>query len=130
MTTLLLLPSTAAPDPHRYLAGNAHAQPIATVRSALRRHNEDHPASYHLPFAADPTDSTLAPLDRPPPDPNGAATFGPSRDVPGYASSSGCPGSGHPRQTADIATPAQLNPLSSPFASCRSAVSKPSVNQP
>jgi hypothetical protein len=65
------------------------------------------------------------------PDRNGTATFAPSRDIPGHARFVGLP---RKRSSAPdwwtYRRPAHLNSLSSPFASFRSAVSKPSVNQP
>ena len=55
----------------------------------------------------------------------------PSRDILGHTSgSSGWPESGHTRQTARDAPPGHVNSSSSAFASLRSGVSKPSVNQP
>jgi len=46
--TLVSLSSAAAPVRCRYLAGNAHAQPTATVSAAFHRQNADRSAHIHL----------------------------------------------------------------------------------
>src|SRR6478672_8833153 len=46
--TLVSLSSAAAPVRCRYLAGNAHAQPTATVSAAFHRQNADRSAQHHL----------------------------------------------------------------------------------
>src|SRR5206468_1531883 len=64
--TLVSLSCAAAPVRCRYLAGNAHAQPTATVSAAFHRQNADRSAQHHLSSAARATDSTVAVLARPP----------------------------------------------------------------
>ena len=46
--TLVSLSSAAAPVRCRYLAGNAHARPTATVSAAFHRQNADRSAQHHL----------------------------------------------------------------------------------
>src|SRR5882762_5673027 len=46
--TLVSLSSAVAPVRCRYLAGNAHAQPTATVSAAFHRQNADRSAQHHL----------------------------------------------------------------------------------
>ena len=60
---------------------------------------------------------------------NGAATLGPSRDIPGHAKLVGLPRKRSSARRWTCRRPAHPNLLSSPFASFRSAASKPSVNQ-
>jgi hypothetical protein len=48
MTTRLVTPpAAAAPVRRRYLAGNAHAQPMATLSAAVERKNADRPTRQH-----------------------------------------------------------------------------------
>ena len=60
--TLLLLPSTAAPVPHRYLAGSAYAQPTPTVSAAFLRQTPIARRDIALCFAPAAADTPLTAL--------------------------------------------------------------------
>src|SRR5438067_163915 len=67
--TLVSLSSAAAPVRCRYLAGNAHAQPTATVSAAFHRQNADRSAQHHLSVRSPGDRRTVAVLARPPSQP-------------------------------------------------------------
>src|SRR5438132_3415215 len=64
--TLVSLSCAAAPVRCRYLAGNAHAQPTATVSAAFHRQNADRSAQHHLSVRS-PGDRQHRRSARPPP---------------------------------------------------------------
>jgi hypothetical protein len=49
---LVTPPSAAAPLQHRYLPGNAHAHPTATLSTGFERKNADRSARQHPPLGA------------------------------------------------------------------------------